>query len=144
MRAHLALLLAALVSGCVASPTAPAAPAVEGEYHLAQANGVAMPGSLSFGDGVSFTYYPGTHLRLQPGHRYRMVLDYVARDENGTTPWVWEMEGDYEIRGDTLVLDPRGGDWNGQRVRLGEGGRLVFQFGDAGRRVREMVFRQGE
>ncbi|MDB4951099.1 MAG: hypothetical protein JWM27_3748 [Gemmatimonadetes bacterium] len=139
-----ALLAAALLStaaACGPLPVEPAAaPNAQGDYRLDRANQVAMPGTLDFADGTSFTYHPGTHLSLNGG-RYEMVLDYTARDANGEYPWVFKMAGDYVMRGDTVVLDPNGGDWSGQRATVAQNA-ITLQVGDASRRVREMVFRR--
>ena len=130
------VLAAAGFAACGPLPVDPSISA-QGQYRLERANQVAMPGTLSFADGVAFTYHDGTHLTLQNGH-YEMILDYTARDRNGEYPWVWKMEGDYALRGDTVVLDPAGGQWNGQRVPL-KGGTLTLTFpGDE--RVSQMVF----
>jgi hypothetical protein len=138
---RLALVSAALLAMLSACGPLPVDPAVgtQGSYRLDRANQVLMPGTLSFGDGVSFTYHEGTHLSLQGG-RYEMVLDYTSRDADGEYPWVWKMAGDYQVRGDTVVLDPNGGDWAGQRAVV-RNGALTLQLAP-GQRVREMVFRR--
>lgn len=146
--ARLAMLAFVALSGaCLpASPTAPVDPYAvsEGEYAIRTANDVAMPGTLSFADGVRFTYSGSTRIRLAQ-RKYEMVLDYVATDANGSYPWVWKMAGSYEIRGDTVVLDPNGGDWNGKALTL-RNGALTMRFEpEAGQqqqqpRVRTMVF----
>jgi hypothetical protein len=138
---RLALLSAALLgmlSACGPMPVDPAM-STQGSYRLDRANQVLMPGTLAFSDGVSFTYHDGTHLNLQGG-RYEMVLDYTSRDASGEYPWVWKMAGDYQMRGDTVVLDPNGGDWNGQRAIVKDGALSMQLPGD--QRVREMVFRR--
>ena len=138
---RIALLSAALLGLLQACGPLPVDPAVtaQGSYRLDRANQVLMPGTLAFSDGVSFTYHEGTHLALDNG-RYEMVLDYTARDANGEYPWVWKMAGDYQLRGDTVVLDPAGGDWNGQRAIIRDGTLSMQLAGD--QRVREMVFRR--
>ncbi|HET6228577.1 MAG TPA: hypothetical protein VFE05_00780 [Longimicrobiaceae bacterium] len=139
MRRTVAMIAAAVsLAACNGAPLTPEAPAIGGEYQLDRANDVAMPGTLAFSDGVTVTYRPGTHLSLANGH-YEMVLDYSSRDANGEQPWVWQMQGDYAVRGDTVVLDPNGGDWNGQRV-LVHGTELKMAMGGPADRVREMVF----